>query len=93
MNVECMFPRRKSGDVCHYLNGIAGFGEGDSACYLASRRRVQKGDRFSGFLGEGVPESKRQRDRGQYDNAEYLGEFAFHEPKIRLQGAGCKLRP
>jgi hypothetical protein len=92
MNVEAMFARREPGDVGDYLHRVASFRESDSACHLASRRSVQDGDRFSGFLSEGVPESKRQRDRNQRDDVEWLEGFVFHESKIRLHGAGCKLQ-
>src|SRR5204863_3196323 len=92
MNVECMFSGGKPGDVGDHLNGIAGFGEGDGARYLASGRGVQDGDRFSSFLGERIPESECHRDRSQREDVEWLEGFAFHESKICLQSTECKLR-
>ena len=88
-----MFARCKPGDVSDYLHRVAHFGESYGAGNLAAGGRMQNGDRFSGFLSEGAPQSEHQRDRNQHDNVEWRERFVFHKSKIRLHGAECKLPP
>jgi hypothetical protein len=91
MDVKSMFARRKPGDVSDHLDRVAHFCESYGAGNLTAGGRVQNGNRFSGFLSEGAPQSERQRDRNQPDDVDWRERFVFHKSKIRLHAVECKL--